>query len=244
VFRHAEQIKAICEAEGVQLVFKCSYDKANRTSTSGFRGPGIEEGLKILAEVRRELNIPVVSDVHNAEQCSMAAQVLDLLQIPAFLCRQTDLIVAAASTLKPVMIKKGQFVAPQDMEYAAGKAASTGNTNIALCERGSCFGYRELVVDMRSLDVMKKQGTPVVFDATHSVQVMGGAGGSSGGNREYVSLLTRAAVAVGIDGLFVECHEAPDRAMSDGPNMLPISQLSELLSDVKALHDLQLRTRG
>lgn len=241
--RTAERIKSIAENENVSLVFKSSFDKANRTSLSSFRGPGLEEGLKILEEVKSSLGLPVISDIHSEEQARAAAEVLDILQIPAFLCRQTDLIVAAAKTVKPVQIKKGQFLHPSDMLYVVEKAKEAGARDISVCDRGTSFGYRELVVDFRGLSIMRETGCPVVFDATHSVQVIGGAGGKSSGNRDYVSTLSRAAVAVGVDAIFLECHEDPDTALSDGPNMLPIDQLADLLSDLKSLHSLSLRTR-
>lgn len=236
--RLAESITRVASGTGIPLVFKSSYDKANRTSLTGYRGVGLELGLRILGEVRRELNIPVVTDVHGLEEARTAAEVVDIIQIPAFLCRQTDLLVAAGKTGKPIMVKKGQFMHPADMEYVVKKVASGGNEQILLCERGSCFGYRELVVDFRSLEIMARSGYPVVFDATHSVQVMGGGGGVSSGNREFVQTLARAAVAVGIDALFLECHQAPDEAPSDGPNMVPLDGLAALLSDLKRLDDV------
>ena len=239
----AEKLKEITERIGLDLIFKSSFDKANRTSHSGFRGIGIDEGLKILSEVRNKFKLPVISDIHESDQAEVVAGVVDLLQIPAFLCRQTDLLVAAGATGKPVMVKKGQFLHPTDMKFAADKIRSAGHSQVLFCERGSCFGYRELVVDMRSLSIMREFYCPVVFDATHSVQVMGGQGGSSGGNRKYVSLLTRAAVAAGVDGLFIETHQAPDTAPSDGPNMISLDELNLLLRDVKALSTLALETR-
>lgn len=241
--RHAEQIRKISERVGVPLVFKASYDKANRTSGSSFRGIGMDEGLAVLAEVRREFALPVISDVHAETEVAAVSAVVDILQIPAFLCRQTSLLIAAANTAKPVMVKKGQFLAPQDMAHAVEKIRAVGNRNVLLCERGTCFGYRELIVDFRGLSIMAGCGVPVVFDATHSVQVMGGVGGSSGGDRAYVGLLARAAIAAGVDALFVEAHENPDSAPSDGPNMVPLSQLEPLLRDAKQLHDMKLETR-
>lgn len=213
----------------VNLVFKSSFDKANRTSATSGRGPGIESGLKILAQLRQKTGLPVLTDVHTAEQAVVAAEVVDVLQTPAFLCRQTDLLLAVGKTGKPVNIKKGQFLPPQDMKFAAEKIASTGNKSIMMCERGSSFGYRDLIVDMRSLVVMGSLGYPVIFDATHSVQSMGGSGGSSGGNREFVAPLVRAAVATGVDGLFIECHDNPDKAPSDGPSMVLLDQMPGLI---------------
>jgi 2-dehydro-3-deoxyphosphooctonate aldolase (KDO 8-P synthase) len=228
-FKIAEFLKTTTSKFPVSLVFKSSYDKANRTSLGGQRGLGIDEGLRILQEIRSTFDVPVLTDVHTEEQVEAARQVVDVLQIPAFLCRQTDLLLAAGRSGKAIHVKKGQFLSPADMQFAAEKIASTGNTNILLCERGTCFGYRDLVVDMRSLMVMRKTGYPVVYDATHSVQQMGGNGGSSGGSREYVQALARGAVAVGIDGLFFECHDKPDCAPSDGPCMLPLDQVPEFL---------------
>jgi 2-dehydro-3-deoxyphosphooctonate aldolase (KDO 8-P synthase) len=239
----AEKLKVLTASLGFDLIFKASYDKANRTSNSGYRGMGIDQGLKIIGDVRTEFALPVISDIHESHQAEAAAKIVDILQIPAFLCRQTDLLEAAGRTGRAVMIKKGQFLHPADMHFAAEKIMAVGGKQILLCERGSSFGYRELIVDMRSLSVMREMGYPVVFDATHSVQVMGGAGGKSGGNRKYVSGLTRAAVAVGIDGLFIEVHNDPDSAPSDGPNMLPLDQIETLLRDVKKLSELSLETR-
>ncbi len=213
----------------VALVFKSSFDKANRTSAQSARGVGIEEGLQILAEVRRTLGVPVLTDVHNEEQAALAGKVVDVLQIPAFLCRQTDLLIAAGRTGKTVHVKKGQFLHPSDMKFVAEKVASTGNRKILLCERGTSFGYRDLIMDPRSLIMMRETGYPVVFDATHSVQQLGGGSGSSGGSRQYVQALARAAVAVGVDGIFIECHQDPDNAPSDGPCMLPLPEVAPLL---------------
>jgi 2-dehydro-3-deoxyphosphooctonate aldolase (KDO 8-P synthase) len=230
LLRHASGIVAmISEYPNLKLVFKSSYDKANRTSGAGFRGLGIDEGLSLLEEVRKEFNVPVITDVHSPEDVKSAASVVDILQIPAFLCRQTDLLVAAGSTGKTTLIKKGQFLHPSDMKFAAEKVKLSGSENILLCERGACFGYRDLVVDFRSFSIMRDAGFPVVFDATHAVQVMGGASGSSSGNREYVPALARAALAFGVDGLFLECHESPETAPSDGPNMLPLEVLPNVL---------------
>lgn len=233
--RTAEAIARIARRAGVPLIFKSSFDKANRTSGSSFRGPGLDEGLRILTRVRDELGLPVVTDVHTPEQARAAAEVVDLLQTPAFLCRQTDFITAVAATGRPVNIKKGQFLAPEDMRHVLEKARSTGNEEILLCERGSCFGYHDLVSDMRSLMIMRDFGAPLVFDATHSVQRPGGLGGASGGNRAFVPGLARAAVAVGIAALFMEVHPDPDRAKSDGPNSLPLSGLEALLARIKAI---------
>jgi len=232
-FMIAKALREICADLPVQLVFKSSYDKANRTSINTLRGVGIDDGLKILSQVRAEFDLPVLTDVHSPEQASAAGEVVDVLQIPAFLCRQTDLLVAAGKTGRAINVKKGQFLDPHDMQHVASKIASTGNKNIMLCERGSCFGYRDLVVDMRGLEIMRSTGYPVVFDATHSVQSMGGggssSGGSSGGQREFIAPLVRAAVAVGVDGLFIECHDQPERAPSDGPSMLPLSEMHALI---------------
>ncbi len=242
--RHAEKLREISSRLELPLVFKSSYDKANRTSLENFRGVGIDEGLAILADVRKNFSLPVVTDIHSADEASFAGEVVDLLQIPAFLCRQTDLLVAAGRTGKPVLVKKGQFVAPEDLNFAAEKIRQSGNRQVLLCERGSCFGYRDLIVDFRSLPIMHRSGVPVVFDASHSVQVMGGAGGASGGNREFTPALARAAVAVGVDGIFIECHETPERAPSDRETMLPLSVVEPLLDDLKRLHEVSLRTRS
>jgi 2-dehydro-3-deoxyphosphooctonate aldolase (KDO 8-P synthase) len=233
--RHAERLMTICNGLGMPLIFKSSYDKANRTSIHAFRGPGLEEGLRILEKVKNSLGIPVLSDIHSIEQVVPAAQVLDILQIPAFLCRQTDLLVAAARTGKVINIKKGQFLAPWDMRNVVGKMLSSDNDNIILTERGASFGYNNLVVDMRSFPVMRSYGYPVVFDATHSVQLPGGQGESSGGQREFVETLARAAVATGIDGIFMEVHEDPAAALCDGPNSIPLSELPALLKRLQAI---------
>jgi len=232
VLRTAERLKEIAENRPVQLVFKASYDKANRTSVESFRGPGLDKGLAILADVKRETGLPVNADVHDVSQVEPAAQVLDLLQIPAFLCRQTDLLVAAGKTGKPVMVKKGQFMAPEDFEHTVAKVnAGGGGGPVMACERGTTFGYRNLVVDMRSLVVLRRFA-PVVFDGTHSVQRPAGLGGRSGGDREMIPHLVRAAAAVGIDGLFLETHSDPDKALCDGPNQLPLDDLPALLDAV------------
>ena len=233
--RHAERLLTICNGLSMPLIFKASYDKANRTSIGSFRGPGLKEGLKVLAKVKESLGLPVLSDIHSIEQIAPAAEVLDVLQIPAFLCRQTDLLVAAARSGRVINVKKGQFLAPWDMKNVAGKLAASGNENIILTERGVSFGYNNLVVDMRSFPVMRASGYPVVFDATHSVQLPGGQGESSGGQREFVEYLSRAAVATGIDGIFMEVHEDPDKALCDGPNSIPLSELPVLLKKLRAI---------
>ncbi len=230
VLEHAEAIKKICARLGMPIIFKSSFDKANRSSIRSFRGLGIKNGLKILARVKKEFGLPVLSDVHSALEAKAAGGVLDCLQIPAFLCRQTDILVAAAKTGKAVNVKKGQFLAPWNMEEAAKKIESQGNRNILLTERGVTFGYNNLVVDFRGLAVMRGLGYPVVFDATHSVQLPGARGTSSGGERAHVAGLSRAAVAFGIDALFLEVHKDPDRAPCDGPNMIALKQLEALLA--------------
>ena len=233
--RHAERLLTICNGLSMPLIFKASYDKANRTSIGSFRGPGMKEGLRILSKVKSALGLPVLSDIHSIEQITPAAEVLDVLQIPAFLCRQTDLLIAAAQSGRVINVKKGQFLAPWDMKNVAGKLAASGNENIILTERGVSFGYNNLVVDMRSFPVMRSSGYPVVFDATHSVQLPGGQGESSGGQREFVEYLSRAAVATGIDGIFMEVHEDPDKALCDGPNSIPLSELPVLLKKLRAI---------
>ena len=235
VLRHAEKIRDVARRVGVPLVFKCSFDKANRTSGASYRGPGMERGLEILAEARREIGVPVLTDVHEAEQAKPVAAVVDVLQTPAFLCRQTDFIVEVCRAGKPVNLKKGQFLSPWEMVPVVEKATSTGNRNILVCERGFSFGYRNLVSDMRSLVILRESGVPVVFDATHSVQLPGGQGTASGGERQFVPALARAAVAVGVDALFMEVHEDPDRALSDGPNNLPLERLEGLLRELTAI---------
>jgi 2-dehydro-3-deoxyphosphooctonate aldolase (KDO 8-P synthase) len=236
--RHAERLLTICNGLSMPLIFKASYDKANRTSIGAFRGPGIKEGLRILDKVKQSLGLPVLSDIHSIEQIAPAAEVLDVLQIPAFLCRQTDLLIAAAKSGRVINVKKGQFLAPWDMKNVAGKLAASGNEDIILTERGVSFGYNNLVVDMRSFPVMRASGYPVVFDATHSVQLPGGQGESSGGQREFVEYLSRAAVATGIDGIFMEVHEDPDKALCDGPNSIPLSELAVLLKKLRAIDAL------
>lgn len=222
-------IKEISEKLGINIVYKTSFDKANRTSDSSPRGVGLDKGLEILAEVRQKTGLPVVTDVHTEEQCIEAANVVDLLQIPAFLCRQTDLLVAAAKTGKPLHVKKGQFLAPWDMKNVIKKIAGAGNNNILICERGVSFGYNTLVNDMRAFPILKEMSYPVIFDATHSVQQPGGAGNKTSGERKYVSVLSKAAVATGIAGVFLETHENPDQAPSDGPNMVKLKDLAGLL---------------
>jgi len=241
VLRHAERLKAMCRRNGVPLIFKSSYDKANRSALSSYRGPGAVKGLKILAKVKKELGLPLLSDVHTVSEVGSAAGVLDALQIPAFLSRQTDLLVAAAKTKKAVNIKKGQFLAPWNMAEAAKKVAESGNSRILLTERGTSFGYNNLVVDFRSLAIMRELGYPVIFDATHSVQLPGGCGTSSGGERRFVAGLVRAAVAFGADGIFIEVHERPDTAPCDGPNMISLKDLEAVLPVFKAFDALALR---
>ncbi len=225
----AGTMQEICARLGITYVFKASFDKANRTSLDSFRGPGLKDGLATLAKIREEMQVPVISDIHDITQVADAAEVLDIIQIPAFLCRQTDLLTAAAQTGKPVNVKKGQFVSPWDMENAVAKIRGAGGKKVMLVERGACFGYNNLVVDMRSLPVMRSFGCPVIFDATHSVQLPGGSGGSSSGQREFIAPLTRAAIAAGIDGLFMEIHPKPEEALCDGPNSMPLDEVEELL---------------
>ncbi|MDX8396778.1 MAG: 3-deoxy-8-phosphooctulonate synthase [Mariprofundaceae bacterium] len=233
----ATQIRDIAARVGVPLVFKSSFDKANRTSVDGFRGPGLEEGLRILQRVKDEVGVAIITDVHTPEQAVPVAQVADILQTPAFLCRQTDFITAVAKAGKPVNVKKGQFLAPWDMPHVLEKAKSTGNADIMLCDRGTSFGYNNLVSDFRSLIVMAETGAPVVYDATHSVQQPGGLGGATGGNREYVPGLSRAAVAMGVAALFMEVHPDPDHAKSDGPNSVALADLEALLVTLKRLDE-------
>jgi 2-dehydro-3-deoxyphosphooctonate aldolase (KDO 8-P synthase) len=231
----AAEAKATCDALGIGYIFKASFDKANRTSGTSFRGGGMEQGLEILAGIREEFDVPVVTDVHDAHQCAHVAESVDVLQIPAFLSRQTDLLLAAGETGRVVNIKKGQFLAPWDMENVAKKVAETGNERILLCERGVSFGYNTLVVDFRSLPTMARTGYPIVFDGTHAVQQPGGQGTTSGGQREFIPHLSRAAVAVGVDALFLEVHPQPEKALSDAATMLPLSELPALLRTLKAL---------
>jgi 2-dehydro-3-deoxyphosphooctonate aldolase (KDO 8-P synthase) len=232
----AGELKAMCEALAIPFIFKSSYDKANRTSASSYRGPGMERGLEILAEVKRQLQVPILTDVHTVDEVPEAAAVVDVLQTPAFLCRQTDFIQAVARAGKPVNIKKGQFLAPEDMLPVVAKArAASGADNIMVCERGASFGYHNLVSDMRSLAILRGTGCPVVFDATHSVQLPGGQGSASGGQREFVPVLARAAVAAGVAGVFMETHPRPEEALSDGPNAWPLPRMRALLETLKAL---------
>ena len=235
VFEVAEAVNAICKKLGVQYIFKASFDKANRTSASTFRGPGVTVGLAVLQEVKDKLGLPVLTDIHESSHVEQVAEVVDVLQIPAFLCRQTDLLMAAAATGKAINVKKGQFLSPQEMSQVAQKLRTAGVENLMLTERGNSFGYNTLVVDFRSLPQLQSFGCPVIFDATHSVQQPGGQGGTSGGQREYVAPLARAAVAVGVDGLFMEIHPNPDKALSDGPNMLPLHRLEPLLKQLLAI---------
>jgi 2-dehydro-3-deoxyphosphooctonate aldolase (KDO 8-P synthase) len=228
----AEKLKGMTAEAGVPLIFKASYDKANRTSLHSYRGPGLREGLAVLAAIKKDLQVPVIADVHRFEEIVPAAEVLDVIQIPAFLCRQTDFIMEVARTGRAVNIKKGQFLAPQDIRYVAEKVVATGNHDILLTERGVTFGYNNLVVDMRSLVLMKEIGYPVVFDATHSVQLPGGSGNASGGERKFIAPLARAAVSIGIDALFMEVHESPDTALCDGPNSLMLADLPKLLQQL------------
>lgn len=231
----ATALKEICGRLGIGVIFKTSFDKANRTSVSSTRGAGLDLALPVFAEIREKLGMPVVTDVHESAQCSIVAEAVDVLQIPAFLCRQTDLLVAAAKTGRVVKVKKGQFLAPWDMQNVVAKLLAAGNDNILLTERGASFGYNTLVSDMRALPILAETGCPVVFDATHSVQQPGGRGTASGGERRFVPVLARAAVAVGVAAVFIETHENPDRAPSDGPNMVPLSQVESLLEDLMAL---------
>lgn len=234
-FMIAEAMATTCAELGASYVFKASFDKANRTSLGGIRGLGMDAGLRILDDVRQQFGCPVLTDIHSADQCVPVAEAVDILQIPAFLCRQTDLLLAAGQTGAVINIKKGQFLAPWDMPNVAAKVASTGNANILLTERGASFGYNTLVADMRSLPIMAQTGYPVIMDATHSVQQPGGQGGSSGGQREFAPVMARAAVAIGVAGVFIETHEAPDTAPSDGPNMIPLDQMPGVLATLMAL---------
>jgi 2-dehydro-3-deoxyphosphooctonate aldolase (KDO 8-P synthase) len=234
----AAALKEITARLGIALVFKTSFDKANRTSAGSARGLGLDEALPIFAEIRSALDLPVLTDVHENEQCARAAEAVDVLQIPAFLCRQTDLLVAAARTGRAVNVKKGQFLAPWDMANVVAKITAAGNANVLVTERGASFGYNTLVSDMRALPILARTGAPVIFDATHSVQQPGGRGGSSGGEREFVPVLARAAVAVGVAGIFIETHQDPDRAPSDGPNMVPLSNMEALLRRLMAFDRL------
>ncbi len=230
--RIAGTMQEICAALGLSYVFKASFDKANRTSISSYRGPGLEEGLEILGRIREQMKVPVISDIHAVSQVELASEVLDIIQIPAFLCRQTDLLVAASGSTKPISLKKGQFVSPWDMENAVNKIRNGGDSQVMLVERGACFGYNNLVVDMRSFSVMQSFDCPVIYDATHSVQLPGGAGSSSGGQREFIAPLSRAAVAAGIDGLFMEVHPDPDNALCDGPNSIALDDIRTILEQI------------
>lgn len=240
----AESLKRIAEEEGADLYFKASFDKANRTSVSSFRGPGIKEGLRILEKVKEEFGLQIVTDIHEPWQAVPVSEIADIIQIPAFLCRQTDLLTAAGRTGKYINIKKAQFLAPWDMKNAVNKIVETGNRNIMLCERGTCFGYNSLVVDMTSLVEMKEFGYPVIFDATHSVQKPGGCGTSTGGNRKYIKYLARAAAAVGIDGVFAEVHPNPEQALSDGTNMVRLENFQELLHQILEINEMIHRFEG
>ncbi|RPI37966.1 MAG: 3-deoxy-8-phosphooctulonate synthase [Nitrospiraceae bacterium] len=238
VFYTAQRLKEMCSELNIPFIFKSSYDKANRTSLGSFRGPGIDRGLRILSEVKSRFQLPILSDVHSVDEVKPASEVLDVLQIPAFLCRQTDLILAASRTGKTVNIKKGQFLAPWDMKNIIDKCTSTGNRNVFVTERGTSFGYNNLVVDIRSFPILRSFGFPVVFDVTHSLQLPGGKGICSGGQREFAEPLARSAVAAGVDGLFMEVHPEPDKALCDGPNMLSLDQLPQLLKVTKNIHEL------
>jgi 2-dehydro-3-deoxyphosphooctonate aldolase (KDO 8-P synthase) len=237
----AEKVAKIATDAGVPYIFKASYDKANRSSIKAFRGPGLTEGLRILAKIKNDLKLPILTDIHDASQAAPAAEVADILQIPAFLARQTDLLLAAAKTGRVVNIKKAQFLSPWDMGNVAEKVASSGNRSIILTERGASFGYNNLVVDMRTFPILQKFGYPVVYDVTHSVQIPGGLGNASGGHPEFIETLARAGVAAGVDGLFLETHDNPSTALSDGPNALPLVQLPQLLSRIKELSTLVRR---
>ena len=235
----ASALKEIADRLHIPFVFKASFDKANRTSGSAARGIGLAKAMEVFAEIKSKLGLPVITDVHDAAQCAPVAEVVDILQIPAFLCRQTDLLLAAAATGRAINVKKGQFLAPWDMKNVAAKITGAGNPNVLVCERGASFGYNTLVSDMRSLPIMARDtGAPVVYDATHSVQQPGGQGGSSGGQREFVPVLARAAISIGVSSVFIETHEEPSRAPSDGPNMVPLNEMEALLADLKAFDQL------
>ena len=238
-FMMAEKITKACAKSGTQFIFKASYDKANRSSINTQRGLGIDEGLRVLSDIRAEFGCPILTDVHEAAQCQTAGTVVDVLQIPAFLCRQTDLLLAAGKTGRAINVKKGQFLAPWDMQNVADKIVSTGNDQILLCDRGTSFGYNTLVSDFRGLPIMANTGYPVVFDATHSVQQPGGQGNTSGGQREFAPALARAACAVGIAALFIETHQDPDTAPSDGPNMIPVDQMGDLIKELRGFDALR-----
>lgn len=234
----AKSIMETAGKTGIPFIFKASFDKANRSSIQSYRGPGLDEGLKIMLEIKESLGIPVTSDIHERSQAGPASRVLDLIQIPAFLCRQTDLLVEAGMTGLPINLKKGQFMAPWDMAHAIAKIESTGNKNIILTERGTTFGYNNLVCDLRSLSIMRSLGKPVILDVTHSIQLPGGKGTSSGGDRQYIPTLARAGVAFGVDAVFMEVHDNPDQALSDGPNSLPLDDLAPLLKKLKKIHEV------
>ncbi len=235
----ARRLKEICSGLGLGFVFKSSYDKANRTSVSSFRGPGMEKGLQILDDIKNSIGVPVISDIHSVEEVGPASEVLDALQVPAFLCRQTDLLVAAANSGKPVNVKKGQFLAPWDMKYVIEKLSSTGNEDILITERGTSFGYNNLVVDFRSLPLIRAYGYPVVFDVTHSLQLPGGLGSSTGGQREFAEPMMRAAAAVGVDAFFMEVHPEPEAALCDGPNMLHLDVVEGFLKTAKTISEIR-----
>ncbi len=234
----AEAIKNICSKVGLSFVFKSSFDKANRSAVGSFRGPNMDEGLRVLSDVKNEMGVPVLTDVHLPNQCASVGEVVDILQIPAFLCRQTDLLIAAAETGKIINVKKGQFLAPWDMVNVTKKISDSGNNKILVTERGASFGYNTLVTDMRSIPIMAKNGYPVIFDGTHSVQQPGGLGEKSGGQREFIEYLTRAAVAVGVAAVFLETHQDPDNAPSDGPNMVPLDKMDQLISQLVEIDNL------
>ena len=238
MFETARRLKEVCASLSVPLIFKSSYDKANRTSLSSYRGPGLEKGLRILSEVKSRYALPVLSDVHSTEEARIAADVLDILQVPAFLCRQTDLILAVSQTGKPANIKKGQFLSPWEMKHVIEKFVSTGNQNLLVTERGTSFGHHNLIVDFRGFPVMRSFGYPVVFDVTHGLQLPGEQGSSSGGQREFAAPLARAAAAAGIDGLFTEVHSDPERALSDATTMIPLDRIEKLIRQASAIHDL------
>jgi len=235
VFHTAQKLKDICSNIGLPLLFKSSYDKANRTSISSFRGPGMEKGLRVLMDVKSKFHVPVISDIHSVEEVKPASEVLDVIQIPAFLCRQTDLLLAVSNTGKPVNVKKGQFLAPWDVKNIIDKFISTGNRDLFITERGTSFGYNNLVVDFRSIPIMRSFGYPVIFDVTHSLQLPGGMGKASSGQREFAEPLAKAAVAVGVDGLFMEVHPEPEKALCDGPNMIKLHEVENLLKTVRAI---------
>ena len=240
----AATLKEITAGLQIPFIFKASYDKANRTSVNSFRGPGLVDGLSVLAEIKKEFDVPILSDVHRISEIDTAARVLDIIQIPAFLCRQTDVLTAVAQTGKPVNIKKGQFLAPWDISNVVEKITSTGNRRVLITERGTMFGYNNLVVDFRGFMIMRRTGYPVIFDATHSVQLPGGAGTSSAGQRDFAPMLARAAVAAGVDGMFMEVHPDPERALCDGPNSLKLDSIYDLLAQLKSIHRIVNRIQG